>query len=889
MSEERLRTALADRYRIERELGRGGMATVYLAQDVKHDRRVALKLLKPELAAVVGAERFLAEIRTTANLGHPNILPLFDSGEADGFLYYVMPYVEGETLRDRLDREKQLPVPEAVRIAREVAEALDHAHRQGVVHRDVKPANVLLQDGRPVVADFGIALAVSEAGAGRLTETGLSVGTPHYMSPEQASGDREVDPRSDVYSLGCVLYEMLTGEPPWGGGSAQAVLARILTAELERPTDSRGTIPPHVESVVFRAMERVPADRFSTAAGFAEALRNPDFRHGPAAKDAGPSSARGWRTTAVAAGVAAILLGGALAWSLARRAPPPPTTRAIFATPPGQEIADLVWGEVALPADGGIVVYVGSDGRLWVKEPSSHTPRPLPGTEGAIGPEIDPSGARVAYYAGGALFQVAVSGDGAPTRLADDAGDPGGDVAWLDDGSVAFLDGRLSPARVPNEGGEVESLGPLVGDGFGLDLEALPGGRLLVASCDTVPCTGASQRVVLRGYDVSTGEAREITRGVLRAWWIDSGHLVMARREGDVFVAGFDPETMELGGTPTRVLTGVSVQQQLIPDMEVSRGGHALIRLGGSAGDFSLQWVDRDGGRTPVDARFRFAPGTYPSVRLSPDGRYVAFARTTAEGEDVWVKELDDGPEYRLTFADALDFRPEWSPSGDSIYFISERGSGNREVWARPFDGTGSARRVASHPGGISQAERTPDGARVIYRVGTAEGRDLLLAPWDDAETASPLLADPGFDEKAPALSPDGRWLAYESDEAGRDEVYVRPFPDVGAGRWKVSLEGGVQPSWSDAGDELFFVDGAGDLVVVRVDPGPPFVVSRPDVLFTTRDLGVSSDLDHTEYDVDPSGQRFLSQVSEGSEAATWVKIDDWGPELERAAEGGGS
>ena len=224
----RLKDALQSRYDIRRELGQGGMATVYLAQDLKHDRPVALKVLKPELAAVVGAERFLAEIRTTANLRHPHILPLFDSGEADGTLWYAMPYVEGESLRDRLDREKQLPVDEAVTIASKVAGALQAAHAAGVIHRDIKPANILLEKGEPVVADFGIALAVQEAGSGRLTETGLSLGTPYYMSPEQATGDRDPDVRSDVYALGCVLYEMLVGEPPYGGNSAQAVLGQFL-------------------------------------------------------------------------------------------------------------------------------------------------------------------------------------------------------------------------------------------------------------------------------------------------------------------------------------------------------------------------------------------------------------------------------------------------------------------------------------------------------------------------------------------------------------------------------------------------------------------------------------------------------------------------------------
>jgi sugar lactone lactonase YvrE len=270
---ERLRASLADRYRIERELGSGGMATVYLAEDLKHDRKVALKVLRPELAAVLGAERFLSEIKTTANLQHPHILPLFDSGEADGFLFYVMPYVEGETVRDRLHREKQLPVDDALRIATEVASALDYAHRRGIVHRDIKPENILLHDGSALVADFGIALAASMAGGSRMTETGMSLGTPHYMSPEQAMGEREITARSDVYALGCVLYEMLLGEPPFTGPTAQAIVAKVMSEKPAGLVARRARIPPEVEEAVLTALEKLAADRFGSAAEFAAALQ----------------------------------------------------------------------------------------------------------------------------------------------------------------------------------------------------------------------------------------------------------------------------------------------------------------------------------------------------------------------------------------------------------------------------------------------------------------------------------------------------------------------------------------------------------------------------------------------------------------------------------------
>ena len=273
----RLQSALADRYRLDREIGAGGMATVYLAQDIRHDRKVALKVLRPELAAVIGAERFLAEIKLTANLQHPHILPLFDSGEADSYLFYVMPFIEGETLRDRLTREKQLPVGEAVQLAGEIASALDYAHRHGVVHRDIKPENILLHDGQALVADFGIALAASKASGSRMTETGMSLGTPHYMSPEQAMGEREITARSDVYALGAILYEMLTGEPPFTGNTAQAVVARVLTESPRPLATQRHTIPRHIEAAVMTALEKLPADRFTTAAEFADALKNKTY------------------------------------------------------------------------------------------------------------------------------------------------------------------------------------------------------------------------------------------------------------------------------------------------------------------------------------------------------------------------------------------------------------------------------------------------------------------------------------------------------------------------------------------------------------------------------------------------------------------------------------
>ncbi|MFV1987763.1 MAG: protein kinase [Gemmatimonadota bacterium] len=369
-----LKAALSGRYQIERELGEGGMATVYLAEDLKHDRKVAVKVLKPELAAVVGAERFLAEIKTTANLQHPHILPLFDSGHADSFLYYVMPYIEGESLRERLDREGQLPVDEAVGIATKVAGALQAAHDHDVIHRDIKPANILLANGEPLVADFGIALAAGTAGGSRLTETGLAIGSPGYMSPEQASGDTGVDHRTDVYSLGCVVFEMMGGRPPFAGPTPQAVLARILTEPPPSLQEIRPSVPEGVERVIERALAKAPDDRFDTIQGFAEALAEANTAQAIAEGARRNRRSRRRRTGTVAAAVGLL---AAIGWWMTTWIAPPTIERLAVLPPinlmndPDQEflvqgvhnalISELQQTGIAVIARTSVMQYKNTD------------------------------------------------------------------------------------------------------------------------------------------------------------------------------------------------------------------------------------------------------------------------------------------------------------------------------------------------------------------------------------------------------------------------------------------------------------------------------------------------------------------------------------------------
>src|SRR5215475_1060937 len=433
------------------------MARVFLARDLRHNRRVALKVLRPDLGAVVGVERFQAEIEVTANLQHPNLLPLFDSGEAGDLLFYVMPYVEGESLRARIDREKQLPVDEALRITTAIAGALDYAHRHGVIHRDLKPENILLQDGQPLVADFGIALAVSNAGGSRITQTGLSLGTPQYMSPEQATGERAIDGRTDIYSLGAVLYEMLAGEPPHVGPTVQAIVARVITDVPPRVRVKRASVPEHVDAAVAKALEKVPADRFATAADFAEVLEG-DKAIADAAPRAAPTGGQGRPRPLMVAGVGIIglVVGAALVFARFRR-PAHATSVSFVLTPSaGEEINGL---SVDISPDGRRIVYPGATGdvsRLYLRPLDDSKARVLPGTDGAQSPVFSPDGEWIAFFAGDELKRIAID-DGSIVTVARSLNPR--PMAWVDPSRIliptrAITQRRSGLSEVSPNGGD---------------------------------------------------------------------------------------------------------------------------------------------------------------------------------------------------------------------------------------------------------------------------------------------------------------------------------------------------------------------------------------------------------------------------------------------------
>ena len=849
---DRLTAALADRYAIERELGAGGMATVYLAEDLKHHRNVAVKVLRPELTAVLGAERFLKEIEVTASLQHPHILPLFDSGDADAFLYYVMPHVEGESLRDRLNRDKQLPIEEAVQIAEMVASALDYAHRHAIVHRDIKPENILLHDGQALVADFGIALAVSAAAGARMTETGLSLGTPHYMSPEQATADREITAASDVYSLGCVTYEMLTGDPPYLGSTAQAIIAQIIS-DVPRPVrEVRATVPVHVELALHKALEKLPADRFRTATEFADALTNPAFTLPTAAAGmaAAPSRVSWNRLTVSLTGVAAVAILVAL-WGWMRPDPPPAVTRFSLKLPTGEGLAPGSGPDVALAPDGSRFAYIGqaerSGGQIWIRELDQFAATPLRDTEGACCPTFSPDGRAIAFRQEGKFKLMPLDG-GPPVTLSDSVFTENiGGVAWGPDGSAYIAHRGL--LRVASTGGELEVVTPQdTARRWHLFPDVLPNGK---GALFTLGLFETSTAHTIAVANFATGEVRELAQGVM-ARYLATGHLMYVRADGTLLAAPFDQDRMEFTGAATTIGVGVGIDRFGATDVTVSENGTLLYTTGGRP-TRQIVWVNREGVASPVDPDW---VGTYESVALSPDGRRLAVGTGFGAEPQLWIKSLDTGPLSKLTFEGSLNRRPTWTADGQAVTFISERGE-NRDLYVKRADGVGAAEPVLDLAVHVDEGFWSPNGDWLIYRTGISggEGRDIFAWRSGPDSGTVPVAADPGFDERSPALSPDGRWLAYMSGESGRWEVYVRSFPDVDARRVQISVRGGQNPAWAHSGRELFYWS-EGNLMAMDVVTTPTFVPGQAQALFSVE--GYPSGATRSTYDVTADDQRFV-------------------------------
>jgi hypothetical protein len=862
---DRLRTALSGRYRLERELGQGGMATVYLAADVRHGRQVAIKVLRPELAAVLGAERFVVEIKTTAALQHPHILPLFDSGSADGFLYYVMPYIEGETLRTKLDREKQLGIEEAVKITTEVADALDYAHRHGVIHRDIKPENILLHDGRPMVADFGIALAVSAAAGGRMTETGLSLGTPHYMSPEQATAEKDITNRSDVYSLGCVLYEMLTGSPPHVGATAQQIIMKIVTEEAQPVTALRKSVPPNVAAAVEKALEKLPADRFEGAKDFSTALLDPAFVTRPAGVAVGGTRGRGNHLLVATAAVALVAVAVALAGWL-RGGPAPPTARFEVALPAGTSLhTGLGLGtELAVSRDGALLAFIGVDSggtpRLWVKREEDLEARPIPGTEGAYAPFFSPDGSRIGFLreaprtlnvaelGGGSPHMVLFAGDSAGTAL----GTSG--ATWAGDGFIYYDADRSGIRRMRPDGSDRQDV--LALDGTKGDIgfawpEVLPGSDVLVARVRRG--TEEPDQFEIVASRIGSGAYTSLTQGVVARY--HDGHLFVVSADGTLRATTFDARRLRLRGDSRIVAAGVRVAGDFAGvDLIVDDRG-TLHYVAGPAGiGRALEWVDLAGRRTPADPAW-LAPWTVSFMVPSPDMRLIVLGTGDTASTSAWIKQLPSGATLPFPTDSGRIVGGGWGADGSSLLLAYRRG-GITVVVRRRADGLGRPTTIVRDSLWIDHIHESRDGRWIVADRGdsTGAGRDLVVLEEGRDTGLRPLVATPAS-EWGPVLSPDGRWLAYESNRSGRMEVYVQPFPDVDRGIWQVSIDGGYTPLWAPSGDRLYFNRPAAGVLAVQVSPAPAF--SRPQVVLTQAQL--SGTFISSGWGISPDGRRFLT------------------------------
>jgi serine/threonine-protein kinase len=815
------------------------MATVYLAQDLKHDRKVALKVLKPELAAVLGAERFVVEIKTTAALQHPHILPLFDSGESDGFLWYAMPFIDGETLRGKLDREGQLGVDEAVQIAKDVAEALDYAHQHGVIHRDIKPENILLANGRPMVADFGIALAVSAAAGGRMTETGLSLGTPHYMSPEQATAEKEITARSDIYSLGSVLYEMLTGEPPHMGNSAQAIIMKIVTEDAQPVTRLRRSVPPNVAAAVAKSVERLPADRFESAKAFAEALANPAFTTAQMAGAVGEGGAatQRWRHIAVALGsVAAVLLAvAAVGWLRTPAAPEGMVIEFSESIP----FSPQAW-DVDVSPDGQQIVLADRIGALWVRRLDGSGLREL-GIADAYTPRFSPDGRSVVAQSNGAALRV-IPLDGQPSRtLVTLETGLGTSLAWGDDGYVYFqLSRRGGLGRIPGTGGPIDTLSidGVEGDRVTPQL-VLPGGRGLIVS-RLSPGSPSSLEVV----DLRDGSTRALgtSQGPRTVGYSPAGYLLIAR-DRQLLAQPFDLERLEPSGEP------IPVAEVQFGGIQFGYGGGTLVYAVGATGSAAKPMItDRTG-------RPRALPG-FPDVsadrpEVSPDGRRIAVvvAEGASNTNDLWVYDLPVGPLTRVTRSRAVEYST-WTSDGEFLIF-----SNGGDVFRVRADGGTEPELVLDREALIGRVAYAANGNRLFFMEGSGIfniGVVHLDQPGSDS-----LLLDETYREGHPALSPDGRWLAYYSDESGRVQIFIRPLYGLGRKR-QVSRDGGVRPRWSHDGKRLFFSSVTNLLHEAVLEVGEDITVTRVTPLFR---------MGHSDFDVFPGDSLFATMVLPDAES----------------------
>ena len=779
------------------------MATVYLARDIKHNRNVALKVLNPELGAVLGASRFLAEIQVTAKLQHPNLVPLFDSGEVEGLLFYVMPFIPGETLRSRLTREKQLPVDEAVRIATAVASAVDYAHRNGVVHRDLKPENILLHEGQPLVADFGIALAVTAAAGERITQTGLAVGTPQYMSPEQATGDRIVDARTDVYSLGAVTYEMLTGEPPHTGTTSGAIVARILTEQPRSIRTTRPSVSRELEASVLRALEKTPADRWQTARHFADALSSGARFRGTAGSRARRLASR----PALVIGIGLIVV--AVIATLATRQRSEATSLTFIIEAPEHDGVPKHIGDFALSPDGQTLALVAasdSGSQVFLRRLSEPNATLLPGTELASFVAFSPDGRWLGVTTfGGRLLKVPIDGSGGPVTLAEGIDWYSG-VAWADNETLVLGSARPQRrglGRLAATGGTIR---PVTDTQDTLRAHGFP---YVARDRNTLLFTewgpGFTEDDFLAIGSLETGAFQTSPHRAARPVGIVDGRAIYTVG-ASIMAVRVDGKRSQFTGDPVRVLEGVSFSN--VRTVHLSESGTLAYMRGQLSKRLVLLEPD---GRSQTISGDEHQMWSVP--RFSPDGQRIAVDVWTPSGDtsiiDIWTFDVRTRNFTRVTSLGNV-VEPGWTSDGRALLFTTWFPR-NSAIWRQVADGSEPAEKLLEVPDGVAlfQASATPDGRGVVFCQGSRfvaadMVEELFYLPFQGSRTPEKLVDEPMGSICSGRVSPDGRWLAYSAMEGGRPNVFVRHFRGAG-GRVKISQGNGVYPVWSPDGRRLFY------------------------------------------------------------------------------------